>query len=266
LEHGELSDLRFQLGGGPFEWQSFKFQQVTGDVHWAGTTLTLSNVAGAMHGGYVDTSMAFDFTAKKGANFAFTVDATNISLPSLLKDFGATNKVEGTMSGLLVVTNANTEIPLSWFGYGRSTLRDGLLWDVPVFGLFSPLLNAISPGAGNNRAKEAMATFMITNSVIWTEDLQIQASGMRLNYQGWIDFETRLDGKMEAELFRDTPGVGTVVSKVFWPVTKLFEYKVTGTLNKPKSAPLYIPKILMMPLHPVRTLRELIESGQGEAR
>lgn len=264
LEHGELSDLRFQLGGGPFAWQSFKFQQVTGDVHWAGTTLTLSNMAGTMHGGSVGTSMAFDFTAKRGANFAFMVNATNISLPSLLKDFGATNKVEGTLSGRLIVTNANTEVPLSWFGSGQAMLRDGLLWDVPVFGLFSPLLNAISPGAGNNRAKEAAATFVITNSVIWTDDLQIQASGMRLNYEGWIDFETQLDGTMEAELFRDTPGVGTVVSKVFWPVTKLFEYKVTGTLNRPKSAPLYIPKLFMMPLHPVRTLRELMESGKGE--
>jgi hypothetical protein len=69
---------------------------------------------------------------------------------------------------------------------------------------------------------------------------------------------------MEAELLRDIPGLGPVVSKVLWPVTKIFEYKVSGTLGKAKSQPVYIPKIFLMPFHPVRTLRELMESDKDE--
>ena len=175
------------------------------------------------------------------------------SFATMSADLGnATNRLEGTLSGLLVITNANTENPASWFGYGNMTLQDGLIWEVPVFGLFSPLLNAINPGAGNNRAKDAVATFTIADSVIATKDLRIHASGMRLNYEGTVDFDTRINGRMEAELFRDTPGVGPVVAKMFWPVTKVFEYKVTGTFGKPKSEPLFIPKIFMMPFHPLR--------------
>ena len=265
LEDGSLSDLRFQLGGGPFEWRSFRFQQITGDVHWAGPSLTLSNLHGTMHGGELDASMKFDFTAKEGANFAFTTVVTNINLRSLIKDFGnATNTLEGTLDGRLIITKANTEVPRSWFGRGDASLKDGLIWEVPVFGLFSPVLNVIVPGSGNNRAKEAEATFIISNSVIRTDNLKIQASGMRLTYEGWIDFDTRLDGRMEAALFRDTPGVGPLVSTVFSPLTKLLEYKVTGTLNKPKSEPLYVPKIFMVPFHPLRSLRELMESGKEE--
>jgi len=265
LEDGSLSDLRFQLGGGPFEWRSFRFQQITGDVHWAGQALTLSNVLGTMHGGSLEASMKIDFTAKDGVDFAFATFVTNINLRSLIKDVGnTTNTLEGTLGGRLVITKANSEIPNSWFGHGDASLKDGLIWEVPVFGLFSPVLNVIVPGSGNNRAKEADATFIITNSVIRTDNLEIQASGMRLTYDGWIDFDTRIDGRMEAALFRDTPGVGPVVSTVFWPVTKLLEYKVTGTLNKPKSEPLYVPKIFMVPFHPLRSLRELMESGKEE--
>jgi len=265
LEDGSLSDLRFQLGGGPFEWRSFRFQQITGDVHWAGTSLTLSNLHGSMHGGELDASLKLNFAAKEGVDFSFATLVTNINLRSFIKEVGSTtNTVDGTMAGRLVITRANSEKPKGWFGHGEVSLKDGLIWEVPVFGLFSPVLNAIVPGSGNNRAKEADATFIITNSVIRTDNLQIQASGMRLTYEGWIDFDTRLDGRMEAALFRDTPGLGPVVSRVFWPVTKLLEYKVTGTLNKPKSAPLYVPKIFMVPFHPLRSLRELLESDKEE--
>ncbi len=265
LEDPLASDLLFTVAGGPFEWRAFRFQQVTGEVHWAGTALTLSNVIGSLHSGSVEMSAAFDFRAKEGVDFSFRTLAHWIDLHSLMSDLSSpTNKLEGLLSGLLVITNANTDIPRSWFGYGNATLQDGLIWDVPALGFFSPMLNALKPGAGNNHARHATATFAITNSVITTSDLQIGASGMRLNYDGTVDFDTRINGRIEAELLRDMPGLGPVVSKVLWPVTKLFEYKVSGTLNKPKPQPLFIPKVFMMPFHPLRTLRELMETDKDE--
>jgi hypothetical protein len=68
----------------------------------------------------------------------------------------------------------------------------------------------------------------------------------------------RLNARVEAELLRDMWLVGPVVSTVLWPVTKLFEYKVTGSLSQPKIEPLYlVPKLVLMPFHPFRTIREL---------
>lgn len=266
LENELGSDLRFTVAAGAFEWRSFRFQQITGDVHWAGTALTLSNVVGSMHGGSVEMSAAFDFAAKEGTDFAFRTLAHGINFHSLMTDLSSpTNKLEGTLSGLLVVTNANTDRARSWFGFGNATLQDGLIWDVPALGFFSPILNKLKPGSGNNRAREVAATFTITNSVITTSDLQIHASGMVLNYNGTVDFDTRINGRVEAELLRDMPGLGPVVSKVLWPMTKLFEYKVAGTLGKPKAQPVFIPKVLMMPFHPLRTLRELIESDKEDS-
>jgi hypothetical protein len=52
--------------------------------------------------------------------------------------------------------------------------------------------------------------------------------------------------------------LGPVVNLALWPVTKFFEYKITGTLAEPKSEPLYVPaRVLLMPLHPFRTLEDL---------
>ena len=252
-------NLRFQVEGGAFEWRQFKLQRFTSDVHWAGSALMFSNTVGVMHGGLVDFSAAFDFTAPKGVGFAFQTQARDLDFHSLMTDLDSpTNKLEGTLNGLLTITRANTEEPLSWFGSGYATLRDGLIWDVPAFGLFSPIINTIKPGAGNSRAREVNATFLITNSVVVSDDLVIHASGMRLKYEGTVDFDGRLNARLEAQLFRNTPGLGPVVSTVLWPFTKLFEYKVTGTLARPRSQPLYIPKVFMVPFHPVRSLKELL--------
>jgi hypothetical protein len=83
----------------------------------------------------------------------------------------------------------------------------------------------------------------------------IHASGnMRLKGEGSVDFDTRVNGRMTAQLFRDTPAVGGLMATVLWPVTEIFKYKLTGTLAKPEASPLYIPGFLT---HPFKTLKGL---------
>jgi len=265
MADGLHSELKIHFEDAPFEWRSFRFQSVTGDVHWLGPSLTISNAGGTLHGGSADFSAAFAFTNPVGADFSFETRVRDLNFHSLMNDlYTPTNRLEGTLNGSLVVTRANTGDARSWFGHGALTLQDGLIWDVPALGLFSPILNAFKPGAGNNKAREVAGSFIITNSVVLTDDMMIQASGMRLNYEGTIDFDTRINGRMEAQLLRDLPGLGVVVTTIFTPLTKLFEYKVGGTLGKPKSEPLYIPKIMMMPFHPIRTMRELLGDDKDE--
>ena len=66
-----------------------------------------------------------------------------------------------------------------------------------------------------------------------------------------------MDARVEARLLRDAWVIGPLVSLVLSPLTKLFEYRVTGTLQEPQKEPLYIPKPLMFPLRPLQTLKEL---------
>jgi len=67
-----------------------------------------------------------------------------------------------------------------------------------------------------------------------------------------------VNARMEAELFRNAWVVGPVLSLALWPVSKTFEYKITGTIHKPKSDPYFIPKIFLFPLHPVQTIKGLM--------
>jgi hypothetical protein len=202
----------------------------------------------------------FSFLPEKGSLFTFNVIGADVDLHTFVQQTGLkTNKLEGNLSGELHITRGTSEDWRSVDGNGIVQLKDGLIWDIPIFGVFSPVLNSVIPGLGNSRAKEGTASFIITNGTIYSKDLEIRATAMRMQYQGTVDLRQHVDGRMEAELLRDIPAIGFIISKVLWPVTKLFEYRITGTLGDPKTEPLYVlPKILLMPFHPIKTLKDLI--------
>ena len=150
---------------------------------------------------------------------------------------------------------------------GNADLKDGLIWEIPIFGIFSPILNTISPGLGNTPANAATGTFLIKNGVVGSDDLEIRSPAMRLEYHGSVDLQGQVNARVEAELLRDVWLFGPLVSTVFWPVTKLFEYKLTGSLSQPKTDQVFfIGKMFMIPFHPFRTLKELLPEDTGPRR
>ena len=260
-------DLRFDIiKGAPFEWMKFKTTNIVGTVHWKNQSLILTNVAAAFYGGDGTGFANFDFHAPhEGADYQFAVSVTNVNLHSLAADLSSpTSHLEGTLAGRLVVTGADSRDWRTWTGFGHADLRDGLLWDIPIFGILSPVLNTVSPGLGNIRATDAATKFSITNGVIYTDSLEMRSTMMRLDYTGTVDLKQNVQARVTAQLLRNTWVVGPVVSTVLWPVSKLFEYKITGTLKNPKSEPVYyVPKLLLLPLHPFRSLEELFPAGAG---
>jgi hypothetical protein len=169
-----------------------------------------------------------------------------------------TNHLEGALSGKLIVTHADTRDLRTWDGYGRARLRDGLIWDEPIFGILSPVLNAFSPGLGSSRATDASARFIITNGVIYTDSLEIRSTMAQLQYTGTMDLSGNVNALVTAKLLHNTPLVGSVISIVLWPVSKVFEYQISGTLKDPKREPAFFgTKFLMMPLHPIRSVEEM---------
>lgn len=263
--HGEDdADLHFQLEGGPFNWWRFHVPTVEGHVHWLGQHLTLTNVSMQFYGGTAKGAAAFDFHHGAPTDYQFDLITTNTELQTLMGDlFEKTYNLRGALSGRLAITNANTRDLQTWNGFGNLQLQDGLIWNIPIFGVFSDVLDGMSPGLGSSRASAGTCTFGVTNGVIRSSDLEIRATGLRLQYRGAVDFEGNVKARVEAGVMRDVWLVGPVVSTVFWPVTKLFEYRVSGTLGEPKAEPVWlIPKVMLlpfqMPFHPWRTLKGLL--------
>jgi hypothetical protein len=260
-------DMRFDIiKGTPFEWLRLKTTNIVGTLHWRGQTLLLTNLVAAFYGGTADGFADFDFRVPHvGGDYHFAVNVTNVNLHLLASDLSSpTNSLEGTLAGQLVVTNASTENLESWRGYGQTSLHNGLIWDIPIIGIVSPVLNTVSPGLGNSRATEASGKFRIANGVMTTDSLEIHSTMTRLEYVGTIDLNQNVNAYVTAHLLRDTWVVGPLVSTALWPVGKLFEYHVTGPLQNPKSEPIFVlPKLLLLPLHPIRTLEDIFIPDGG---
>lgn len=261
------ADLRVDIvGEAHFRWRKFETPAINGTVHWWNHNLILTNVVTECYGGEARGWATFDLRPEiVGTDFSFDVAGTNVDLHRMgLALWSPTNKLEGTLAGTVTVTRANSHDWHSWNGYGEMQMRDGLLWDVPIFAILSPILNAVTPGLGNSRAKDAEAKFVITNGVITTDSLLINSTMMmRLQYSGTVDLMQNVDARVTAQLLRNTPVVGSVMSAVLWPVSKIFECHVTGRLEDPVVKPIYIPKLLLVPLHPIRSLEELFAPSPG---
>lgn len=253
------ADVVFEGGGGDFESLNFRVSNYFARVHWYRDLLIVTNVIGDFYGGRGAGWARFVFTDDPRSQFTFGAAITNARLSPLVADVTQKpNNLEGLLSGQLNITNAWTDdFYHSWSGFGNATLRDGLLWELPIFGVLSRPLDAMMPGVGNSKFTEASSTFGLANSVIYSPDLEMRAPAMRLQYRGTVTFDGAISARVTAEPLRDTPVVGSVVSSILAPVAKLFAYRISGTMQEPKSEPIYIPRILMIPLSPFQSLGEL---------
>ena len=212
---------------------------LTGVLHWAGQTLTLSNLDASLYGGRGTGDARFDFKPGPGAgaNFSFVSEFQGVDLHSLAFDLSTSSNhlehLEGLVNGRFVMTSGFSEDWRSCNGYGEVKLRDGLLWDVPAFGILSPVLNQFSPGLGDSRATDASAQFFMTNGVIATDNLQIHTKLMLLQCNGTVD----LTGGLKPI---SPPGHCTIFLVIGQLLILCYcrwvniEYKVTGTWNNPK--------------------------------
>jgi hypothetical protein len=266
LVHEDDADIHFQINGDDFSYWRFNMSKVSGGLHWKGDFLDVTNLQANFYGGNLDWEGHFTFLKGGEADYRFKGISTNVDLSLLLHDLlpGTSNRLDGILNGTLVITEANTTNVTSWKGHGEAELKNGFLWDIPVFGIFSGPLDSIAPGFGRSRISRGAGTFRTEGGKVYTDDMEVRAPAFRLKYDGSVDFDGNLDAMVEAQLFRDTWIFGRAMSVVFWPLAKAFESKVTGNLSAPKSELAHIPKAVLFPLRPVQTLKELFPKDKKE--
>jgi hypothetical protein len=253
------ANVRFEVAGEGFSYWRLQLPSVLGDVFWRGDFVSITNVEAGFYGGDLAWHGDFDFSGPPGAQLSFRGRIRKANFHELMVDLGKkANQLHGSLDADVEITSARSDDWRSWQGHGKVRLRDGFLWDIPIFGFFSPVLNGILPGLGHSPISSGRATFTMDESVVRTSNLELRSPALRLQYAGSVDLQGAVEARMRAEILRDAWGVGRAVSLALWPISKAFEYKMTGTVFQPKTEPLFIPKALLWPLHPFRTLKGLL--------
>jgi hypothetical protein len=252
------ADVHFEVAGRTFHYWRFTVPEISGKLHWQGESLSISNVVARFYNGRLAWNGEFDFSPPMGTDFHFQASFEEADLRLLVADVAArTNQLEGILSGHLFITAANSMDWQNSQGFGDLRLQDGFLWNIPIFGFLSKILDKLSPGLGQSRANAASATYAIMNGVLHTSDLEVRSSMLRLQYAGDIDLKGQVNARMGAEILRDAPLVGRLVSLALSPVTKVLAFKITGSVNDPKREPLYLPGFFLWPFKPFHTMKQL---------
>ena len=245
------TDLSFDVSGHNFRYSRFVADSAAGQIFYLGNTVTLTNVQAGLYGGNLRGAGVFGDDPQSGTTFRGQIYLTGIQLPVLLREWSTkSHPVAGELEGHVFVTGGSTADRNSWTASSHLSVNHAVLWNIRLFGLFSSMLNVIVPGSGNNRAYQASADFLLTNGLVATDNLQIRSTDFRLLYHGTVSLDKQLDARVEALVLRDFPIFGHIFSWAVAPLSKLFEYKVAGTLDAPTYRPLYIPKALILILEP----------------
>ena len=257
-------DVFFEASVPRLQWWYFEFERLLATVRWAGDQIVITNVAGAFCGGVVSAAVTVDVSDRQATSFAFNASFADVDLHRLVSDLSTqTNRLEGQLSGEVTVVEGHAQESRPWEGFGNAQLRNGYLWDLPLFGMFSPAFESISPGLGSARFREGNALFALTNRSVDLRRVELVSSAMRLQLEGLVGFDGSLRLVLEAEPLRDLPLVGPLVNLVLSPFTKLMEYDVTGTLERPEAELRHVPSFLRAPLQPFRTLKSVFQGSPG---
>jgi len=224
-----------------FQWWKLKADQATADLVASNAAVVIRDVNADLFGGKLRGQA--DLKAA-GTNTAFRLsfDTEHCDIQRFLHTMGGSNaNASGRVKAHLDLNGTGTDLT-GYQGGGNFEITDGVLLEVPLFGIFSRILNAIAAGLGSTAVKSAHCTYTITNQLVKTDDLKFETSSAAVSSHGTIGFPRGdLDIRVEAQPLRSWPGINILT----WMFGKIFEYKVGGTLDNPNWRPTRLPKEIL---------------------
>lgn len=257
------ADVVFKARAPAFEWWYFKFTNLVATVGWKADRLSITNVTSGFYGGSLETDIQLDMTEPRNTRFTADPRFRDVRVDLLMEDLAMRmNQLGGLLSGQVLVEQGQSRKGMPWKGRGNAEIRDGLLWGLPLFGLLSPVFDAVAPGMGKAQFNAGTGIFTLTNNTVDFHRVELISSAMRLDLKGGVDFDGKVDLVLEARPLRDVPLLGAILDVVLAPFTKLFEYKVGGTLGQPEAELRHVPSFLLAPLRPFKVLKGVFQGSE----
>ena len=216
-----------------------------------GQSLDLPDIKGDTVGGTVDAEVRMRRIFESEGQFDTNVTISQVDLFELVtRATDTTNTPYSGILGLELVLNGalydtlETRRATTFNGEGRVEIREGELFRIPLLLGLSSILNKVTKGFGYASQGDLDADFVIKDGQLSTKNLLVGGSVMSIAGTGGYNFDTQaISGNVKVQLLKD--GVMSDALKVLlWPIRKLIEVSLTGTLDNPDWRPRNLPKEL----------------------
>lgn len=123
-------------------------------------------------------------------------------------------------------------------GNGKLRIRDGRVFMLPVFGGLSKWMARVIPGVDFVLSQGDVTTdFTLTDGRFRSDRVAIEGDVLSLQGKGSYGPEHKLDVDVQVKLSKSDPLVGKLLRLITWPLSKLFEFRLTGTIEEPNWYP-----------------------------
>lgn len=157
---------------------------------------------------------------------------TRLSLPEIARIYQFEQEAGGLLTGRAEFAGTSGTIR-DLTGHGTLALEDGELFAVPIFGPLSPLISGVlsNRNAGFETARDAFCTYTIKNGTLVTSDFHTQTTSIDFTGEGKVELA---DKTIDMIMRLDARGLLGVITLPLRPFYGLFQFRGTGTLNKPE--------------------------------
>ena len=123
-------------------------------------------------------------------------------------------------------------------GAGRLEIREGRVFLMPLFGGFSRFMTRIIPGLDFVlRQSDVRSDFRIVNGRIESDKIVVEGGVLSLRGNGSYVMGGNLDFNVQVKLMKENSLVAKLVRVLTYPISKLFEFRVRGSLEEPTWYP-----------------------------
>lgn len=250
MGHGEENtDLILEARGERLGRGRWFADDATFTVHALGGSYIVTNIVGRAYGGDLLASLVVEpLSAGPDHRYTSHIVVSNAALALLAKEASVT--VDPPPTGYVFLdiqlTGLVSEaIGPTTRGSGSIAVKNGALFRLPILGGLSELLSKLVPGLGFVSQTDMSCTFTIADGLISSDDLILAGDLLSLKAYGDIELDGRLNLRAQVKLLRRGP-IASILRILTFPVTKLFEFQLTGTLDDPKWRPVNLPKELFL--------------------
>lgn len=227
------------------------FESLSSTFALKGQALDVPGIKGETVGGTLEADVRIRDLFEPDGRFESEVTIRDVDLFELITR--ATDTADTPYTGILgldlVLSGAlNDTLEIrrgsTFNGEGRIEIREGELFRIPLLLGLSSILNKVTKGFGYASQGDLDADFVIVDGQLSSKNVLVGGSVMSIAGTGGYNFENQaISGNVKVQLLKE--GLMSDALKVLlWPIRKLIEVSLTGTLDNPDWRPRNLPKEL----------------------
>jgi hypothetical protein len=236
-----LNHLDAHVEAQRFGYDRWEADAASFDLSILGRRIRFTNAIATAYGGqFSGHGVFYPVFADSNWRYEADISATGAQLAGLLSASIAkpVEELRGTLAGAAKIGGyiGKDTGPLA-AGSGQVNIRGGLLFQTKLFSGLSAILSKIIPEFTLFAQTDASGNFTIRNSRLSSRNIQLQGTVFSVKATGDYSFGGNLDYRVEVQLLRGG-AVAALVRLATLPITRLLEFRLTGTFEEPRWRPI----------------------------